>query len=515
MNFRKAPLFCLITSGILFASHSACADPSSETSKKAGLSLEDKVQQISAQARALQKEVRLLKLQLRQVQKQHKLAVQKTTVAPAAEKSKVATKNKNLIDIPYLNASPITNATLVDHDDDLDSSAFLSGVGSMSQGLFYLQQNKALSDKLTGYPLPSDARPQIMLGGKLEAQASWQNPYQGSNGTSIDLVTAELDVLAKVSPWAMGVMVVDYNNDSLNQVLLGSGDPVNNSNLFLDRGYITLGNLNHSPIYFNIGQMYVPFGRYSSNMLTNPTTQVLGRTNARAAELGFFKSGFNASLYAFDGASNTGNSDVNSWGANVSYQFSVDAYDVALSAGFINNLADSQGAQLTGADLGTFQGFSVNSQTESLLRYVPGVDAVAAIDKGPWYLVGEVIAATRAYAPQDMMFNGQGAEPKAAHLEIGKGFQLLGKKSIFSLAYDHTWEALAMGLARSSYTATFNISLLKNTVETLEFRHDVNYAATDTSSGACQDASGMLTVCPGPAGSGTQNTLLAQVGVYF
>ncbi len=38
--------------------------------------------------------------------------------------------------------------------------------------------------------------------------------------------------------------------------------------------------------------MYLPYGRYSSNMITAPLTLSLGRINDRAALLGYYKDGF-------------------------------------------------------------------------------------------------------------------------------------------------------------------------------------------------------------------------------
>ena len=498
-------------------------------SSNSDVDLQKAIQKINTQTAALEKEVKMLKAELRQV-KQTKTKQSQ----PSASESQTASTTDNstrqadkvvpsttFLGIQRFVASPVLNVSLPSHSLDLDPSGFLSYQSGMSQGLFYLQQRKALEDQEKTHNLPGDDRPQIMLGGKLEAQAGWQSPYVGNNTSNIDLVTAELEILAQASPWVTGVFVIDYNNASLNQVLQGSGNPINNSNLFLNRGFITLGNLNQSPVYFNVGQMYAPFGTYGGWTLTNSTTKVLGRAIVRAAELGFVKDGFNTSVYAFDGGPTTSlsSSQINNWGTDASYNFKLGQYDAALGFGFINDIASAQGAQLTGGGMGTFQGFSQNGSTETLVHYVPGVDVSSSLVRGPWYFLAEGVSATRTYDPADMSFDAKGAEPKAAHLETGLDFNLLGKKSIFSVAYDQTWQALAMGLPRNSYTATFNTSVWKNTVETLEFRHDVNYASTNTSAGSCNALDSLghsITICPGPvAGGGSQNTILAQLGVYF
>ncbi len=506
----------------LFEAAPSFAAVESETASQARL--ENAIQKINTQTESLQKEVKELRAEL-QVVKKEKQALQRrvpaATSEPSAEKSTQAsnrtTAPRSLLDIPQLQAVSVVTGRLPAGDDDLDPSAFLSGIGSMSQGMFFLEQQQALEKQLNGAPLPYADRPQVMLGGKLEASGTWQSPYSGSDNSSLDLVTAELEVLGQVSEWASGYMTIDYNNSALDPVLNGSGNPTNNSNIYLGRGFLTIGNLNKSPIYFSAGQMYAPFGQYASNILSNPVTKVLGRTNSRVAQLGFDKDGFDVSVYAFNGGSDTGNANLNKWGANTTYRFTVGQYSANLGAGFINNMADAGGAQLTGGGMGTFGGFAQSPATETLVHYVPGVDLHAFVARGPLYVVAEGIGATRAYDMHDMTFNAGGAQPKAGHVEAGYNFKMFGKKSIFNVAYEQTWDALAMGLPKNSYIATLSSSLFKNTIEVLEFRHDVNYADTDTSAGACglPDASGNTPSCAGPSGGGTQNTILAQVGVYF
>lgn len=513
-------ILALVLSVCLFKMTPTFAASTSDNTQE---SLESAIQKVNLQTTELQKEVKRLRAELQKIKQEKQLeqhvTTSKTVNKTVTESNTPSAVSNTLLNIPKLFASPVVNASLPNPSTDLDASPFISYQNGMSQGLFFLQQRQALEKSLKGAPLPSATKPQVILSGKLEAQGTWQSPYSGTNNNSIDLVTAELDAYAEVSPLVSGFMAIAYNNSSLNQVLSGSGNPVNNSNIFLNRGYITIGNLNRSPIYFNIGQMYVPFGTYSSYMLSNPVTKVLGRTNTRAAELGYDQNGLNFSAYAFNGAANTGNTTINNWGAQTSYDFNFGEYSATLGAGFINNIANAQGAQLTGGAPGTFAGFSQSGVTETLVHYVPGVNVNAFLGKGPLYFVAEGTAATREYDVTNMSYNGSGAQPKAAHAEVGYVFKAFDKPSVFSVAYEQTWEALAMGLPKNSYVATLNTSIWKNTVETLEFRHDVNYGSGDVATGACgfTNLSGdVFVVCPGPVGSGgQQNTILAQFGIYF
>ena len=58
------------------------------------------------------------------------------------------------------------------------------------------------------------------------------------------------------------------------------------------------------PLYLTAGQFYMPFGRYSSAMVSDPYTKVLGRTLARGIELGYTQqstNSFHAEVYGFQG----------------------------------------------------------------------------------------------------------------------------------------------------------------------------------------------------------------------
>jgi len=484
--------------------------------------LEIAIQKINQQTAELQKEINRLNAELKQVKKESRAAKKPKHSTHAKETTEPAQppQPRPVASFPQAMASPVVNAPMPGITSlDLDASNLISYQNGMSQSRFFLKQQQAQTKQLNGAPF----LPEVILSGKLEGLGFWQSPYgTGAYSSGIDLITAELDIYAQVSEWASAFMAVAYNNSSLNQVLYGSGNPVNNSNIFLNRGYITIGNLDKSPVYFSTGQMYVPFGAYATYTITNPLTKVLGRTNTRAAELGFDNSkGLNASIYAYDGAANeNGSNTINNWGANAGYNFTVGGMTTIIGAGYINNIANAQGAQQTSGAAGTsFAGFSQSSATENLVNYVPGANLNLFLGKGPVYFAAEGTMATTSYNINNMSYNAAGAQPKASHLELGYVFKMFGKRSVASVAYERSWEALAMALPQQSYVATLNSSIWKNTIATLEYRHDVNYSSNETAGGSCiaSTGDGDLAVCPSvnQGLGGSQNTILAQLGVYF
>jgi hypothetical protein len=293
-----------------------------------------------------------------------------------------------------------------------------------------------------------------------------------------------------------------------------TGNRESNSRLYLQRGFLTLGNLNTLPFYLTVGQMYVPFGAYTSYMITTPLTTSLARIQTRAAVLGYVFKHFFAQVFGFRGDSYTGNNPMilDTYGANVGLNGQIGSSTYKLAISYISNIANSQGMQNTGlggnaSNGNAFSGFSTNG-SEQLQRRVPAADANGRLSVGRLTFIGEYIYSIRRFNMADLSFNTQGAKPKVMHAEIDYTQPIYTKKLTIGIAYGQTWEALALNLPKQSYSIFASTSLIKNTIEGIEFRHDVNYANTDIASGNNSTASVFAT-------GRTRNLITAQVGVYF
>lgn len=423
-------------------------------------------------------------------------------------------------DIEYLVGSYVMTSMVLNIHSMYDASDLLVNQSTMNEDLRFLQQRQTL-EQIVGYKaLPSATRPRIFLSGRVEPLFSSVDPYTGSSGntSTFTLGGAELDALAEASPWAFGFLSMVFDNSSYSSILPGSGNPVNNSNIILNRGFVTIGNLDKSPVYFSAGQEYVPFGRYVAFQLSNPVTKIEGRINTRAAVLGYYNSGLYLSAYGMNGATNVNNNnDLDEWGANAGYKHSTDSgFSYQLGAGFVNDIAEAQGYQSTGASDGAFQGFSNDSATEALQHRVPGFDAHLSLGKGPFSIYSEYVMATESFAWQDLTFDNSGAHPRAAHVEGDYAFKVLRRPTSLTLAYEHTWESFPLNLPQNSVIGALNTSLWKNTIETFEYRHDLNYSTSNSGGGICDpNNSGTATFCNIQSPGGTQNIILAQIGVYF
>src|SRR3990167_9219167 len=163
----------------------------------------------------------------------------------------------------YLDGNSVMTTPLLGLQSAYEPYDLLYQVSSMNQDLLLLQRNDYLQLALESLGGTADKRPLVILSGGLEAQALYTGAYDRDSTGDINLSAAELDVWFIASRWAQGFLSIDYN--SAPPI---TGSRVTNSQLYLARGFITIGNLNITPFYFTAGQMYVPFGRYYSAMLT-------------------------------------------------------------------------------------------------------------------------------------------------------------------------------------------------------------------------------------------------------
>jgi hypothetical protein len=319
----------------------------------------------------------------------------------------------------------------------------------------------------------------LLFSGIIEAQASYTDLGGKPSTTDIDLTNVSLDAfILGPSDWILGFVELSVDNG----LPSGSSFRVSNSHVYLNKGFITIGNFQQSPFYGSLGQFYVPFGTYSSVMVSDPLTKLLARTKARSILLGIQqqdKNAFYAAGYVFRGDTHAASvSKINNGGINIGYKFAPCLMGGKISgdvgAGVIGNLTDSAGMQ-NGA------GFSSNEQ---LVHRVPAYNLRGIFHLGEKVdIITEYVTASTAYNTADMTFNNHGAKPWAVDAEASYTFTMLNDKpSSLGIGYAMTGQALAVGLPLDRYSIVLNTSLLRNTVQSLEIHRDREYAASKTAS---------------------------------
>jgi hypothetical protein len=355
----------------------------------------------------------------------------------------------------------------------------------------------------------------LLLSGVVEGQAGYINNGGSPSTSNIDVTNVSLDsFFIGPSDWTMGFVELTYDGGTPANSVYSSTNQytVVNSRIFVNKAFITIGDFQKSPYYGSVGQYYVPFGVYSSVMVSEPFTKVLTRTKARAILAGFQQqnadTAFYGAAYIFRGDSHAASVDkVNNGGINLGMKFNKstfhnDIFQGNIGVGVIGNIADSGGMQIG-------NGFANSSSNEQISHRVPGYNVHALVNVGSHVdIIAEYVAAATSFNANDMTYNGNGAKPWATDTEIAYSFSAFDRPTSVGLAYTTSTEALSLGIPMKRTALVMNTSVWRNTLQSLELRHDREYAASATATGAGGVAST-------PESGKGDNAVTAQFDYYF
>ena len=167
-------------------------------------------------------------------------------------------------------------------------------------------------------------------------------------------------------------------------------------------GFVNVGNLDKSPFYFTAGQLFVPFGRYSSAMISSPLPLRLARTKSRPFILGYKSQnafGPYAAVYGFKSDTKLGHAGIG--GVNLGYTIKKGYLSGDMGVGYISSLTDSTGMQDTGSTpFTTFGGFASATNGSELIHQVPGVDVHGNISFDRYSLTAEWVGSSVVFTPE-------------------------------------------------------------------------------------------------------------------
>ncbi len=414
-------------------------------------------------------------------QKSQEAEIQESYQNPLLKELKAPTKEKELtlqqqvVDYfgTFVTSSPYPGVRATFEGNELMSS--LSSVNKDLQLLLELKQgNEFMAKKEIPYP----KNPRIFISGEIEFTGFIQREATARLASDLDLTDAELDFLIVMAPWLYGFISFEYDN-SVDPSL--SSSRIQNSRINGDSIFITFGDLANLPWYVTIGQTYVPFGQYTTyNAVHNPLTRDLFRTIARDVALGFFNNTFQIALYAFKGDSyaDSGN-NVNNYGGNFGYHFTIKEFDGKIGVGLIRNVADSLGMQAA---------FGDPSNTEQLHKVVPGLNVNLNFTWKNWNLIGAYSQSLRPFDLRDASFsrNGTsfiGARPKAFDVELAYSFNIAKRPSSVAFSYSRSYKSLGFNVPKERMTLTWACYIFRGNLFSVELNSDKLYDRSNRAGG--------------------------------
>lgn len=391
--------------------------------------------------------------------------------------------------------------------------------GSYNNSLAMLKLKKQFEVGATQRQIPPLPYPRIEVGGSLNAFVQERRPPIGSAHSNLNLSGATINVAADMTSWLLGYINIAYDPNPSPKLqrqseTLFDTNAVANSNIYLSTGFLVFGDLTRFPLYATLGQNFLPFGEYITNMFGVPLTARLGRMRQRSFLVGFQEphtnDGFNASVFVFTGNTKFANRvNIKNGGANAGYVLAVKYFKLVAGASFIANIADSGGMQESGpSTIVSVDGLQVDDEfieeedieefpeittpvftgfngSQVLVHRVPGADLRAKITfyRIPVSLITEFNQAIRTFAPDNMTFNDRGAQPATWHNEVALTFHAFDLPGTIAVSYDHTREALALNLPKTSSAIALGMTFNNYISGGLEYRYDKNYQTGNFATG--------------------------------
>ena len=412
--------------------------------------------------------------------------------------------------VTYIAGMPIVTSPYLGARPAFDGSDYIVNISSINRDIRLMQQRRKLfnSFEQMGYAHPN--LPVMAISGKVEPIAAIGQPFVGGTTGDLSLGSNELDIAAAVHEAAEAYISISYVSLPSNFV----AQRVNNSVLNLNLGFVNIGDLDVTPFYLTAGQIFVPFGRYSSSMISPPLTMIMSRIKSRPVIVGYrsqIQTGPYVALYGYRADTTLSQSAVG--GLNAGFLYDTGVMNGELGVSFVSSMNDAGGMQINGsAPNTTFGGFGSVYNGNEHVKKIPAFDIHAILAFNRYSLTAEWVTSVGRFRPQDLSFNDAGAQPQSAQLEAGFTFMTLDKPSSLSASAQWSKDSLAMNLPNYRYNAVYNISIWKDTVESIEYRHDVDFGKNDIANGAAP--AGVVNQNTLGTG-GSSNTVLLQMGVYF
>lgn len=303
----------------------------------------------------------------------------------------------------------------------------------------------------------------LTFSGLVEAEAGieqWDLADGGDEDSSdLSLATVALGVDMDIAKHVSGHVLFLYEDGE---------------DILVDEGYIKLDGKDNWPLYLKFGELYVPFGNFTSHMISDPLTLDLGETREAALELGFEANGLYGALYGFNGDVDEAGKEsrIDNVGAMVGYALENGDFTLDAGVGAINNLLDSDG--LTDA-LDEAREALAAGETRELRDYVAGITVHAVVGLKGFSLVGEYMAALDdpefTLITEEETTLEKGKKLNAWNLEGAYTFSMMDKETTLALGFQGSRHTENL-LPEKRILGALSVRIFENTCLALEYLHD-------------------------------------------
>lgn len=212
----------------------------------------------------------------------------------------------------------------------------------------------------------------LRIGGLLELEAFYRDVEGAEQSSDLVLATAQLDFIVEINDHLSGYVILLYEE--------GETEPIE-----VDEAAFTLAHTLGAwgaEIALTGGKLYVPFGWFTSNFITDPLTLELGETNNTAALFTWTRGMLEATLGLFNGEVDTvGDKDMID---SLVAALNVTPHEnLSFGASWISDLAESDIGLVTDESLYT--------------KNVPGFSAFVNATLGAFSLTGEYLTALDSF----------------------------------------------------------------------------------------------------------------------
>jgi hypothetical protein len=298
-----------------------------------------------------------------------------------------------------------------------------------------------------GAPVVPTWSERLTFGGVVEVEAGFSDGDDGSE-SDIAVATVELGLEAAINDYSVAQVLFLYEDGE---------------DLGVDEAFITLGNLEKNPFHLTAGKLYLPFGNYESQMVSDPLTLEIGEAGEEVIQVGIETAGFYASAYGFNGDTDDGGSDVvEHYGLSGGYALEAASFGFDVGGGWISSIGDSDG--LTDA---------LGGGPVAVNDYIDGYAAHLITGYGPLTLIGEYVG-----AGDDL--DGPNSRISAYNLEAGMEFPLAGREASIAVGYQKTDEARWVDLPEKRMVSALAVEIMDGTTLALEWMNEEDYDGADS-----------------------------------